>query len=117
MSSVRNMLTSIFKSVPMATRQKGLLGGFLVALIAALNPMSYFRKPYLGAIVWIVMVWWFLRSNPLHLVRPRDPEKWNPSWWQFVKALFFGLLFTPIPMFFINCAILFTAKFDAMISN
>ena len=85
----------------------------LVALIAAINPLSYFTTPYIGIVSWLILSWWFYNVNPLSTVRPKNTNRWNPGWWQTLKSLFWGMLFNPIPMFLIYMVILFIARFDA----
>jgi len=111
----RDFLNPIMKTVPLTTRPRGYVGGLLVALIAAINPISYFTRPYFGAIVWLIMAWWFYNVNPLGLIRPRNPERktlfaGNPLWYQFFKSLLWGFIFTPIPMFVLYYLLLVFAR-------
>ena len=113
----RDLLIPVLNNVPMAaTRVPGVFGAMLVALIAAINPISYFTSPYIGLVCWLIMTWWFYNVNPLHMIQSKNPNSWNPVWWQTLKAAFWGLLFTPVPMFFIYCMILFIARLDARLT-
>jgi hypothetical protein len=117
-ATTRDFLIPVLNNVPMSiTRVPGIPGGLLVALIAAVNPMSWFTKPYIGLVSWMIMCWWFYNINPLHIVKPKDPKRWNPMWWQILKCGFWGLLFNFIPMFFIYATIIFIARFDAKLTS
>jgi hypothetical protein len=116
--TTRDLLSPILQNVPKAAaRVPGITGGLLVALIAAINPLSYFTSPYIGIVSWLILSWWFYNKNPLSIVRTTNAAKWNPGWWQTTKSLFWGLLLNPIPMFFIYTMILFIARFDAKLTT
>lgn len=113
-ATTRDFLIPILNNVPTsATQVNGVLGGLLVALIAAINPLSYFTTPYIGLVSWIIMTWWFYNINPLNMIKTSTFKGWNPTWWQTIKAAIWGLIFNPVPMFFIYAVILFIARFDA----
>lgn len=112
------MLNPIMKNVPLGARPKGYRGAPVVAFIAAINPLSYFTKPYIGAMVWLILSWWFYNENPMGMVRPTKPGrtawvKGNPKWYQTLKSLGWGLLFNFIPMFFIYLVMLVIARASA----
>lgn len=117
-AATRDFLNPIIKSVPAsAASVPGIFGGLLVALIAALNPVSYFTKPYIGLISWLVLMWWFWNVNPLNLIRPANTSRWNPGWWQLLKTAFWGLICNPVPMFFIYLTMLSVARIDAKLTT
>ena len=67
---------------------------------------------------WLVLAWWFYHENPAGLIRPTDPEKGtlikeNPMWYQTFKSISFGMLFNPIPMFFLYFLLLIVARVDS----
>ena len=110
MAITRDFLNPIMKSVPFRARPKGFIGALVVALIASINPMSYFIKPYIGAVTWLILSWWFFNDNPNGMIRPKTDAtkkpkktliKGNPGWYQIIKSLLWGMIFTFIPLFFI----------------
>lgn len=118
MPIIRDWVNPIMRRAPKGIRPSGYLGALLVALFAALNPLSYFTQPYFGAVSWLVLAWWFYNENPAGLIRPTDPKKTtlikkNPVWYQRVKSLGFGLLFNPIPMFFLYSLLLIIARVNS----
>lgn len=117
MPIVRDWINPIMKNVPYGTRPNGYLGAIVMAAIAAINPKSYFTKPYIGAFCWLVMSWWSYNQNPLKLIRPPAERpsfiSGNPRWYQTIKALLVGLLLNPIPMFFIYALMLVIVRLDA----
>lgn len=114
----RDLLLPILNNVPMSvTRVPGIPGGLLAAFVAAINPLSYFTSPYIGLVTWIIMSWWIWNINPLHVIKPSDPNRKNPAWWQILKSAFFALLVNFIPLFFIYAVILLIARFDAKLAN
>jgi hypothetical protein len=117
MAITRDFINPIMKNVPLKTRPTGYLGAVVMASIAAINPKSYFTQPYIGAISWLILSLWFYNENPLHMVRPKPGKKAlitdNPKWYQTFKALLWGMLFNPIPMFFIYLVMLVLARATA----
>lgn len=118
MPITRDWINPILKNAPKGIRPRGYLGGALVALLAALNPFSYFTRPYFGAVSWLILTWWFYNENPMGIIRPRDPEKktlfkGNPKWYQTIKSFGYGLLFNPIPMFTLYFILLVLSRIDA----
>lgn len=120
MAITRDFINPIMKNVPYKTRPNGYLGAIPMAAIAAINPKSYFTAPYIGAICWMIMVWWCYNANPLKLIRPEASNSslisGNPGWYQFIKSLIMGLLLNPFPMFFIYLFLLVVARVDAQMS-
>ena len=117
MAITRDFINPIMKNVPLKARPNGYLGAVVMAAIAAINPKSYFTQPYIGAISWLILSWWFFNQNPMGSVRPAEGKKslitGNPKWYQTLKALFWGMLFNPIPMFFIYLTMLVMARATA----
>jgi hypothetical protein len=111
----RDFVNPILKHMPVSVRKPGFPGGLLISLVAAVNPMSWFTKPYIGAIIWIVVFWWVWNRNPFGLITPKGKEK-QPGWWKTMKTFFLSAFYTPIPLFFIYALILSVARFDAKIT-
>lgn len=118
MAITRDFLNPILKHAPQGARPKRTWGALVVALLAALNPMSYFTKPYIGAICWMILAWWFYNENPYGLIRPKKPGQvtlitGNPKWYQTTKSLLWGLAFNFVPLFFIYLVMLLLARLDS----
>ena len=118
MAITRDFINPILKHAPLGMRPTRMWGAIVVAFFAALNPMSFFTKPYIGAVTWIILAWWFYNKNPFGLIRPRTEGKktlikGNPKWYQTTKSGFWSLLFTFIPLFFIYLTLLIFARLDA----
>lgn len=112
----RDFVNPILKHMPVSVRKPGFLGGLLISLVAAVNPLSWFTKPYIGAICWIIMAWWVWNVNPFGLITPKGKEETQPKWWKTLKTLFVSFFYTPIPLFFIYALILSVARFDAKLT-
>ena len=113
MVMMRDFLNPILKNVPYSTRPPKTMGAFLVAIIAAINPVSYFTRPYMGAVMWLILSWWFYKRNPYNMVRNPDRPASMEWWRQVLKALSWGMLFNFVPMFFIYSFILIVARLHA----
>lgn len=74
---IRDLLNPILKHAPINARPSRMIGAVVVAFLAAINPSSFFTKPYYGAICWMILAWWFFNTNPLGVIRPRDSTKKN----------------------------------------
>lgn len=118
MAITRDFINPILKHAPQGLRPNSMLGGLLVAFLAALNPLGYLTKPYIGLISWLIMSWWFYNENPRGLIRPtkegrKTLVKGNPKWYQTTKSLLWALVFNFIPLFFIYAVMLVVARLDA----
>lgn len=116
MAITRDFINPIMKNTPNGMRPKGFVGAIPMAFIAAINPKSYFTQPYIGAICWLVVAWWFYNKNPLGMVRPRTAKPLiagNPMWYQTLKSLTWGFVFNFIPLFFIYLTMLIFARLNA----
>jgi hypothetical protein len=118
MAITRDFLNPILKHAPKGARPARTWGALVVALLAAINPVSYFTKPYIGAIVWMILSWWFYNENPYGLIRPKKPDQptlveGNPKWFQTTKSLLWALVFNFVPLFFIYLVMLLLARLDS----
>jgi hypothetical protein len=118
MAISRDFLNPIMKHAPKGLRPARTWGAIVVAFFAALNPLSNFTKPYIGAITWIMLSWWFYNENPYGVIRPKKQGqqtlvKGNPKWYQTTKSLLWGLAFNFIPLFFVYLVMLLLARLDA----
>ena len=122
MAIIRDFLNPILKHAPMGLRPARTWGAIVVAFLAAINPISYFTKPYIGAICLMILAWWFYNDNPYGLIRPRNPGtetliKGNPKWYQTTKSFLWAFAFNFIPLFFIYLVLLLLARLDSKSLN
>lgn len=118
MAITRDFLNPIMKHAPMGMRPARTWGAIVVAFLAAINPLSNFTKPYIGAISWMILAWWFYNANPYGLIRPKKANqktliKDNPKWYQNTKSLVWGMAFNFVPLFFIYLVLLLAARIDS----
>jgi len=118
----RDFLNPILKHAPMGARPARTWGAIVVAFLAAINPLSYFTKPYIGAISLMILAWWFYNENPYGLIRPKKTAtqtlvKGNPRWYQTTKSFLWALVFNFIPLFFIYVVFLLLARLDSKTLN
>ena len=111
----RDFVNPILKFAPASLRKPGFPSGLLISLVAAINPLTYFTRPYIGAVCWAIMAWWVWNVNPFGLITPKGKET-QPGWWKFLKTMLLSLFYTPIPVFFIYALILSVARFDAKLT-
>ncbi len=107
MSMYRSWLYPIFSSVPTTTRLSGALP---MAFYAAVNPMSWFKPPYIGVVVYVTLWWMLWNLNVWGVVRfeGEDPDEY--WWWWVVRTSFYSIFLTWIPLTLVYLFILGVIK-------
>lgn len=112
MPMLRAWLYPMFSSVPKHTR---LSGAFPMAFYAAINPISWFKSPYLGIVTFIV-TWWFLwNMNLWGLVRYEGETYDEYGWWWILRSMLYTFFLNWIPLFVVYLIVLALVKASVMI--
>ena len=108
----RTWLYPMFSSVPKSTRMAGALP---MAFYAAINPISWFKSPYIGVITFAT-VWWILWNlNVWGIVRFEGEESEDYFWWWILRSLLYTFFLTWIPLFVVYAIILAIVKISVSV--